>query len=167
MHWQRLQLPVHQLSDWIRSVGKPWTSGLPADFQMASSAGFGWATRGHSGICSKAGTWSWMCVRGVAGRWIFARLCGVFSSRTCLSLAPFIWWCHDGAVVWCSGIRWWPGNEHHLDSAGLNALAFRPENYISVSLDLRKHCLLKSRWVAICLFAPERRMALRWCAVES
>lgn len=104
---------------------------------------------------------------GVAGRWIFAPLCCVFSSRTCPCLAPFTWWCHDGAVVWCSGTRWRPGNEHHLGSAGLNALASRPENYISVSLDLRKHCLLKSRWVAICLFTQEKRMGLRWWAVES
>lgn len=58
--WQRLQLYICKLSDWIRRVGKPWSSGLPADFQMASSPGFGRATGGHLGICSKASPLSWL-----------------------------------------------------------------------------------------------------------
>lgn len=99
---------------------------------MVWSPGFGWATQGHSGICSKAIPLSWLCVSGccVAGKW-----CVLWRGPVCILLHLY-----DSAksVFWCS-----------------KCLVFRPEHSISVSLDQRKHYLVNYRWALPyeCLFS--------------
>lgn len=126
---------------------------------MASRAGFGWATRGRSGICSKACLLSWKCGSRCcfAGRWIFAPFSSVFLQ----DLSVFGSICEMVPTWYCSVLT--PGDGQVIISVcflpGFESSGFRAWGY-SFCLIWTEKTKVNSRWLCH-VFILRSKMAFR------